>query len=140
MPLYNPAFVAGANISPARFVKISGDFTVSQCTDGTSSAGDVVIGVSQEGSLAPPGIAEALVGGTQTYYAATPGKTLKVFGLGDICVVESGANITAGSKVKSDEFGKAIPATTSGDNAGGIALHGVTSGEKVLIQVNPHKV
>lgn len=146
MPLYNPAFVAGpnSNISPARFVKISGDFTVSQCTAGVSDAGDVVIGVSQEGSLAPPGIAEAL-GGSQSYYAATPGKTLKVFGLGDICVVtvgptpSGGQNIAAGDKVKSDSQGRAIKAS-SGDNCGGIALQGALEGEKLLIQVNPHKV
>lgn len=138
MPLYNPAFVASGNISPARFVKISGEFSVAQCTDGTASAGDAVIGVSQEGSLAPPGIAEAL-GGSQTYYAATSGKTLKVFGLGDVCVVEAGASITAGNLVKSDANGKAVPGS-SGDNSGGVALQSVVAGEKCLIQVNPHTI
>ena len=139
MPLYNPAFVASGNISPARFVKISGEFSVAQ-----SGAGEEIIGVAQEGSLAPPGIAEAL-GGSQTYYAATSGKTLKVFGLGDVCVVtvgptpSGGQNIAAGDKVKSDSQGRAIKAS-SGDNCGGIALQGALEGEKLLIQVNPHKV
>jgi len=137
MPLYNPAFVASGNISPARFVKISGEFSVAQ-----SGAGEEIIGVAQEGSLAPPGIAEAL-GGSQTYYAATSGKTLKVFGLGDVCVVTAGTGgCTAGSKVKSDADGKAVNVgTTAGTfNVGGIALHTVNAGEKCLIQVNPHQV
>lgn len=137
MPLYNPAFVASGNISPARFVKISGEFSVAQ-----SGAGEEIIGVAQEGSLAPPGIAEAL-GGSQTYYAATSGKTLKVFGLGDVCVVTAGTGgCTAGSKVKSDADGKAVNVgTASGTfNVGGIALQTVSAGEKCLIQVNPHQV
>ena len=137
MPLYNPAFVASGNISPARFVKISGEFSVAQ-----SGAGEEIIGVAQEGSLAPPGIAEAL-GGSQTYYAATSGKTLKVFGLGDVCVVTAGTGgCTAGSKVKSDADGKAVNVgTTAGTfNVGGIALQTVNAGEKCLIQVNPHQV
>ena len=137
MPLYNPAFVASGNISPARFVKISGEFSVAQ-----AGAGEDVIGVAQEGSLAPPGIAEAL-GGSQTYYAATSGKTLKVFGLGDVCVVTAGTGgCTAGSKVKSDADGKAVNVgTTAGTfNVGGIALQTVNAGEKCLIQVNPHQV
>ena len=137
MPLYNPAFVASGNISPARFVKISGQFSVAQ-----SGAGEEIIGVAQEGSLAPPGIAEAL-GGSQTYYAATSGKTLKVFGLGDVCVVTAGTGgCTAGSKVKSDADGKAVNVgTTAGTfNVGGIALQTVNAGEKCLIQVNPHQV
>ena len=137
MPLYNPAFVASGNISPARFVKISGEFSVAQ-----SGAGEEIIGVAQEGSLAPPGIAEAL-GGSQTYYAATSGKTLKVFGLGDVCVVTAGTGgCTAGSKVKSDADGKAVNVgTTAGTfNVGGIALQTVNAGEKCLILVNPHQV
>ena len=148
MPLYNPAFVANGEIFPARFVKISAatvngttysaDFAVVQC-----GVGDDIIGVSQEGSLAPPGIAEALVGGTQTYPAATLGKTLKIFGLGDVCVVTAGTGgCTAGSKVKSDADGKAVNVgTTAGTfNVGGIALQTVNAGEKCLIQVNPHQV
>lgn len=137
MPLYNPAFIASGNINPARFVKISGEFSVAQ-----SGAGEEIIGVAQEGSLAPPGIAEAL-GGSQTYYAATSGKTLKVFGLGDVCVVIAGTGgCTAGTKVKSDADGKAVNVGTSAGtfNVGGIALQTVNAGEKCLIQVNPHQV
>jgi hypothetical protein len=138
MPLYNPAFTASGNIKPARFVKISGEFTVDQCTDGTSGEGTPVIGVSQEGSFAPPGIAETM-GSTPTYWAAPSGKTLKVFGLGDVCVVVAGASILAGNFVKSDSDGRAVPAS-SGDYSGGVALQSVASGEKCLIQVNPHKL
>lgn len=137
MPLYNPAFVASGNISPARFVKISGEFSVAQ-----SGANESVIGVAQEGSLAPPGIAEVF-GASPTYYAATSGKTLKVFGLGDVCVVTAGTGgCTAGSDVKSDADGKAVNVgSTAGTfNSGGVALQTVNAGEKCLIQVNPRQV
>lgn len=139
MPLYNPAFVVGgtnATVYPARFVKITGEFAIEQ-----AAADEKVIGVSQEGTWAPPGITE-LLGAVSSTYAAKTGQTLKVFGLGDICVVESGAAITAGVSVKADANGRAVPAA-SGDSSGGTALHSITSGEaanntKVLIQVNPH--
>lgn len=136
MPLYNPAFLASGPIKPARFVKISGEFTVAQC-----ALGDGVIGVAQEGTFAPPNLA-TLLGGTESGLAADIGKSLKVFGLGDVCVVLSGADITAGTKVQADSDGKAIPvaSTTGPHNVGGIALNSVLSGEKVLIQVNPHVV
>ncbi|MFZ9792519.1 MAG: hypothetical protein ACO3F3_09285 [Gemmataceae bacterium] len=143
MPLYNPAFVVGgtnATVYPARFVKITGEFAVEQAT-----AGDGVIGVAQEGTWAPPGITE-LLGATSSTYAAKTGQTLKVFGLGDICVVEVAASTTvnAGAFVKSDADGRAVSTSTAGDKVGGIALQTVTSTSteyaKLLIQVNPHTI
>jgi hypothetical protein len=138
MPLYNPAFIAGGDIFPARFVRITGEFTISQCSASTQS----IIGVSQEGTFAPPNLA-TLLGGTESGVAASVGKTLKVFGLGDVCMIVAGTGgVTAGTKVKSDADGKAINiGVTAGTyNVGGTALNTVNAGEKVLIQVNPHVV
>ena len=134
MPLYSPAFTASADVNASRFVKISGEFSVAQCGDGQA-----VIGVSQEGTLFPPGVAEGL-GGTTNTLAAKSGKTLKVFGLGDICVVLAGAAIEAGDTVGADADGKAKPLTASGSKVGGVALQKVASGEKCLIQVHPHTI
>jgi len=131
MPLYNPAFVASGSIEPARFVKIAGEFTVSQCSAST----DAIIGISQEGSYAPPGGAE-IYGTSSPTYAAPSGKTLKVFGPGDVAVVESGAAITAGAKLTSDSSGKATTAA-SGDSFGAIALESCTgAGFKVRVLIN----
>jgi hypothetical protein len=137
MPLYNPAFLAGGDIFPARFVTISGEFTVSQ----VSAITQPIIGVSQEGTLAPPNLAN-LLGGTESGVAASAGKSLKVFGLGDVCMVLAGGTITAGAKVKSGTDGKALTIGTAAGThqVGGTALNSVVSGEKVLIQVNPHVV
>lgn len=142
MALYNPAFIAGGDIFPARFVRITGEFTISQCSASTQS----IIGVSQEGTFAPPNLAN-LLGGTESGLAASVvngvGQTLKVFGLGDVCMIEAGTGgVTAGTKVKSDSSGKAINigATAGTYNVGGTALNTVNAGEKVLIQVNPHVV
>lgn len=142
MPLYNPAFIAGGDIFPARFVRITGEFTVSQCSASTQS----IIGVSQEGTFAPPNLA-TLLGGTESGLAASvvngTGQSLKVFGLGDVCMITTGSGgATAGTKVKSDADGKAVNIGTAAGtyNVGGTALNTVNEGEKVLIQVNPHVV
>lgn len=138
MPLYNPAFIAGGDIFPARFVRITGEFTVSQCSASTQS----IIGVAQEGTFSPPNLA-TLLGGTESGLAASSGQTLKVFGLGDVCMIVAGTGgVTAGTKVKSDADGKAINiGSVAGTyNVGGTALNTVAAGEKVLIQVNPHVV
>lgn len=142
MPLYNPSFIAGGDIFPARFVRITGEFTIQQCSASTQS----IIGVSQEGTFAPPNLA-TLLGGTESKLAASvvngTGQSLKVFGLGDVCMIVAGTGgVTAGNKVKSDADGKAINiGTTTGTyNVGGTALNTVVAGEKVLIQVNPHVV
>jgi hypothetical protein len=131
MPLYNPAFVASADINPSRFVKISGEFSVAQCSASTDS----IIGISQEGSYAPPGGAE-IYGATPTYVAAPSGKTLKVFGPGDVTVVESSAAITAGAKLTAASDGRAVTAAT-GDSFGAIALESCTgAGFKIRVLVN----
>lgn len=138
MPLYNPAFIAGGDIKPARFVRITGEFTISQCSASTQP----IIGVSQEGTFSPPNLA-TLLGGTESGLAASEGQSLKVFGLGDVCMIFAGTGgVTAGTKVKSDSDGKAVNiGTVAGTyNVGGTALNTVNAGEKVLIQVNPHVV
>lgn len=150
MPLYNPSFLASGDIFPARFVTISGEFTVAE----VSAQANPIIGVSQEGTFDPPNLA-TLLGGTESKLAAKAGKSLKVFGLGDVCMVLAGDTVTAGTKVVAHSVttgtggsavtvfsGKAknIPATTGQYQVGGIALNSVVAGEKVLIQVNPHVV
>jgi len=144
MPLYNPSFQAGGDIFPARFVTVSGEFEVSQVT----TTSHPIIGVSQEGTFDPPNLA-TLLGGTESKLAASIGKTLKVFGLGDVCMVLAGGTIVAGAKVIASTSGSTqegkgkaitIPTTAGTHQVGGIALNSVAAGEKVLIQVNPHVV
>ena len=113
MPRPQPTMIAGGNIYPARFLKVStaADFTVLQATDGTSSGGDIVIAVSQQGTNYPP-IVDAAI--TIAGYAAVAGQSIELFGDGDIAPVEAGASFGAGALLKSGSDGRALPALTTG--------------------------
>jgi len=135
--LSNATFVAGGTINPCRFVTMvpllysgtttpSADFTVWPATAGTSSKGDRVIGVSQEGT-----------GLWSTSTAAVAGDQLRVFGPGEVALVECGGTVTAGAWVKSDANGKAVVASADEDFVGGIALQAGADGTKIQIYIHP---
>jgi hypothetical protein len=124
------SFKASANISPSRFVKLSGDKTVAPAGDNGE-----IIGVSQEGSNKAP-----LQDMVSTVYAAETGQSLAVYSTGEMCLVEAGAAITAGNLLKSDANGKAVPILGTGtaiQNYGAIALEGGANGDKILCLVLP---
>lgn len=135
MPNIVPQLVAGGDIYPCRFVKLStsDDFTVLQ-----ADANAEIIGVSQEGSRTPP--LSDLVTDTK---AAASGQSLKIFTDGDVCLLEAGGTITRGDLLKADANGKAVTVATTGttiQNYGAIALQSGASGEKILVQVRFGKV
>jgi len=126
----NPQLIAGGNISPSRFVKWDlsggGDFTVIQATDNTKIAG-----ISMEGTR------EAPIPSVSTAYAAQSGESFKVYGDGEICLLELGGTVVAGDDLSSDANGKgtAITGGTSTQEIGATALEGGASGELILVQV-----
>jgi hypothetical protein len=138
----NPTFVAGGTINPCRFVTMntilsngvttptSADFTVFQSGAGTASKGDQGIGISQEGT------ADWL----NTFAANTGQPQIRIFGPGEIGLVECGGTVTAGAWVKSDANGRAVACTTDLDYAMGLALQsGNSSGPtKIQVYVHPH--
>ncbi|HOV61674.1 MAG TPA: DUF2190 family protein [Candidatus Hydrogenedentes bacterium] len=124
------SFKASANISPSRFVTLSGAKTVAQAGDNGE-----IIGVAQEGSNKAP-----LQDMVSTVYAAETGQSLEVYSAGEVCLVEAGGTITAGNLLKSDSQGRAVAIATSGttiQNYGAVALEGGATGEKILCLVVP---
>ena len=93
-----PNFLASGNINRMRFVKISGAHTVAQA--GVADQG-AAIGVSQRGVENTP------LPGASTL-AASSGKPVQIYGLGEMCQLESGGVVAAGAFVKPDADGKGV--------------------------------
>ena len=100
-----PNFLAGGNITPSRIVTNVGqaDFTVIQSTSDTIGS----VGVSQEGTWLAPGTLGA------TSFAAISGQEIRVHGIGDECLLECGAAVSAGFLIKPDSLGRGINVTGS---------------------------
>lgn len=137
MSYSSPSYIAGADIAPSRFVKLTGNNSVEQCV-----AGDTADGVSHEGTR------EAPIPGV-TPLAAMAGESCQVYGADEPCEVEAGAAIASGGTLlKSDLNGKAVPALSGVETAGtivpyvAIARTAAAVGEKVKVVITrgSHKV
>lgn len=130
-----PQLIAGGNISPSTFVKVS---TAANKTCLQAGANERVVGVSQVGVKDPPGVSGA------SAYAAVAGDTVQLFGKDDICPVLVGSGgVTRGANVKSDASGAAVLSATTGTTmqwVAGEALETASEGEYALIQIGvfPH--
>jgi hypothetical protein len=124
MGLESVSYTASGNIAPMRFVAmVSGtDYKVFQ-----STASDNPLGISQMA--------------LQTYdssYAATDGHSIRVYGPGEVGLLELGGTVSAGDYVAPDANGKGVAASltaTARDDIGGFALRSGLSGEFVPVQV-----
>lgn len=126
-----PQLIAGGNISPSTFVKVS---TAANKTCLAAGANERVVGVSQVGAKDPGGLTGA------SAYAAVAGDTVQLFGKGDVCLVLVGSGgVTRGALVKSGASGEAILAATTGTTmqwVAGEALETASEGEYALIQID----
>ena len=100
------------------------------------------IGISQEGTTGFPMNATNDMGVTAPTAAADAGQNIKVFGVGEQCLLELGGTVNAGDCIKANATtnGKGIqaPLGTSGNqNIVGIALQYGVSGEKIRVLVQP---
>lgn len=115
--------VASATIEPSRFVKKSGAYTVA-----TAGAGEVCIGVSQEGSRDTPIPSAATA-------AALADDPLRVYSDGDNCLLVAGAAVSAGAFLKSDATGRGITAPTT-ERYYAVAERGAAAaGEKMQVLI-----
>jgi hypothetical protein len=130
MPLLNPAYVAGEDLAPARFVKrsTSENDVVVYADDGTSP----VVGVTFNGTRQAP------IPSVSTSLAAADGEGVRVHGLSDVCEVEAGEDLTDGAEVTAGTDGVAMLAA-AGDYVGGIVRDGVESGEKAWIHIQTYQ-
>ena len=125
--IFTPSLTASGNISPATFVTIdsSNDFCVVQ-----SGANGAAIGVSQEGTMFPPGTP------SDNGYAATSGYPVTVYGIGSVCMVTLGSGgAVRGNFLKSDASGNAVVSSTAGDYVRAIALESGSAGDRRRVQV-----
>lgn len=123
----NPAFRAGGDIYPSRFVTMdtTDDHQVIQAT-----ANSQIQGISQEWTRDAP------ISGASTLAAADQ-QPLTTYGQGDQCLLEYGDTVTRGDRLKADANGKGVPCATSGavQNCGAIALESGSSGDIRRVQV-----
>ena len=123
-----PNLVANGNISPACFVKLD---TANDNYGLQAGAGDQTIGISSEATDQPP-LSDLIT----TQFHAVAGEPIRLYGMGDICLLVAGAAITTERRLKSDVNGNGIPSTADADFIGAIALETcAASGQKVRVQV-----
>ena len=119
-------FVANGNILPARFISVDAtlDFGCLQ-----SGAGSKVVGVGQLGIGTPPGVAGS------SAYAATAGKAIAVYGIGQPCYLTAGGVVTRGDLLKADTNGKGVAGVSANDYYGAIALESGVDDALIRVQV-----
>ena len=95
-----------------------------------------ICGISQEGTrYAPTDETIAAPAGKYTGVAGYTGDPIKIYGLGDICLLSLGTTVTPGQLLMSDgSTGAAVPATGSG-YYGAQAQEGGVSGDLIRVQV-----
>lgn len=112
-----PQFSASGDIYPCRFVKVSGAFTVAQCSAGT----DKPIGISGEGT------ADKDV----TVHASTTYRPVQIAEAGRVAKLQANTTWSAGALLKSDADGKGLTATT-GTYAGAIGLRAAAAADQFV--------
>lgn len=135
MPNTPPHFMANGDIRPSRFVQqdSSADHKATEGGDNVP-----VIGVAMESSNYPP-LSDLAI----TVLAAQAGQYFKMYGDGEQCLLEAGAAITHGDKLKSDSVGRGVPILTTGtvlQHFGATALQtAAAAGELIPVQVHSLK-
>lgn len=121
-------YANGENIRPCRFVTISGNNGLVE-----ADANERCIGITRQDEKFPP-----LNDLVSTNYHAQDGDEVRLYGLGDICLLQYGGTVTAGDYLKSDADGQGVVIAASGTTpqyVGAIALQGGASGERRLVQI-----
>ncbi len=117
---------ANGNISPMRFVILSGGNDLAIQATGTASP---IWGVSGRGVRTAP--LNPLDGG----FLAIAGEAFPVFGpTDDGCRLELGGTVAAGDRLTSDGSGKGITTTTTGQWIGAVALCAGVTGDEIPVQ------
>lgn len=117
---------ASGNIYPARFVTVSGRYTVAESDSGATK----ILGVTAEHTRNTPD-------SNGSSYHAISGDHVTLRRIGDVCKLTIGSGgCTAGDFLKPDNDGKGVTATT-GNVAGAIALETASENELCDVQVLP---
>jgi hypothetical protein len=118
-----PGNTASGNISPCRFLKLTGDFRMGQCV-----AGEQADAVSREFVRDVPQTGSSPL-------AAALGEPVQVASFGEMCEIEVGAAVVAGAWVKPDANGRAVPAVAADKASGRVYRGQAVVGNRALIVV-----
>lgn len=120
----SPPVIAGGTIRTARFVRITGNFTVSE-SDDTS---EFIYGISQEGTQDAPTDGSSV-------NAAEIGDQVEIHTQGETALLTAGVGgLNAGVLVMTDANGNGINAT-AGLKYGAMALETVAAGGLAQVQI-----
>ncbi len=122
MSLESVTYVASGNIAPSRFVAMDGGaaYRVNQAV----------------AASAPVGISGTYNETFDSSYHATDARPSRVFGVGEVALLELGGTVTAGDYLAPDSAGKGVRVTSfSSDFLGARALQGGVSGDFIQARV-----
>lgn len=122
------SMVAGGDIRPSRFIKVS---TAADYTCLEADANEAIIGISTNA------VRDAPIPNADTD-AAEAGDDLHYHPIGSVCDLELGGTVTRADEIKSDADGKGVVRATTGttlQNFGAIALESGVSGEFIKVLV-----
>lgn len=122
--------VANGNVYPSRLVIIDSTGAANKVVTATAATTQLY-GVAQAGTRRVP------YSGLDDAYAAIAGENVMVFTVGDRCMVEAGAAVTAGDLITSDSVGRGITASTTNYVVGEALQSASAAGELFEIRVQP---
>lgn len=133
--------VGSGTVQPSTFVSFmtgtasTGDVVAGYRVQQTVATGTPIIGISQEGTRYAPTDEQinASAGGA-TGAAGYTGDQIKVYALGDICMLSIGSTVTPQQLLMTNASGQGVPATGSA-NIGAQAIEGGTSGDLIRVMV-----
>ena len=136
--------VGSGSVAPSTFVSfltgttVSGDVIAGYRVSQTVGSGTPICGVVQEGTRYAPDD-ENNSAGLSGYAGQYPGVNgfgdpIKVYGIGDICLLTLGTAVTPQQYLTANASGQGIPATGSA-NYGAIAQEGGVAGDLIRVQV-----
>ena len=123
-----PAWIAGGNIRPSRFLMCNG--TEMTAVEANGSA--MIVGVSQEGVHGAPGTAF-----DDGFAATTTYPEFRTYGVAEQCLVVAGASFASGVFLESDGNGAAV-AVSGAAYIGGYSIEAATASHQLVrIVVTP---
>ena len=133
------AIVGSGTVAPSVFVH----FCTATATGGSiagyavqqSVVSSVPCGIAQEGARYAPTEEQLGTYAGRLVAAGGPGDPIKVYALGDICLLSLGGTVTPGQLLRPDANGKGIAASVTGLGYGAMTQEGGNSGDLIRVQV-----
>ena len=127
----NPPLVAGENLSPSRFIKLSTSANQTALMCGNAER---AFGITHDGQVTPPDLIAAIGGSADTPYAALSGMPFEYFATSQYALLECGTAWTRAALLTSDASGKGKTASST-NPVNAQALTSASAGEKRIVWI-----